>query len=185
MCVDESRQQRAVTQADHRAGRHRMGLEGIRRRDARGQQAEQAQGTLRVLDLVTRFDTQFLEILGIELEALLAADVKGGPALDGKNRVLRKVAVRIGQLEGDPGIVDVGLDVRHPGTGVFGAGPLEHGPVAIDGDVAIIGAVLDDDPCPGSKFCSAGSAYIFRYDGAAWIEEQKIPKLAAAADDES
>ena len=41
--------------------------------------------------------------------------------------------------------------------------------VWIDGDVAIVGAVGDDDNDVGP-----GSAYIYRFDGKAWVEEQKL-----------
>ncbi len=41
--------------------------------------------------------------------------------------------------------------------------------VSVDGDVAIVGSRLDDDA--GQNF---GSAFIYRFDGTAWIEEQKI-----------
>ena len=41
--------------------------------------------------------------------------------------------------------------------------------VSLDGDVALIGARLDGDNGPGS-----GSAYVYRFDGATWIEEQKL-----------
>ncbi len=43
--------------------------------------------------------------------------------------------------------------------------------VCMDGEnrIAIVGAPNDDDPC-----CDTGSSYIFRYDGASWVEEQKI-----------
>ena len=41
--------------------------------------------------------------------------------------------------------------------------------VSLDGDVAVVGAHWDDDQ--GSK---SGSAYVFRYDGAVWVEEQKL-----------
>lgn len=41
--------------------------------------------------------------------------------------------------------------------------------LAIDGDWAIIGAIGDDDG--GSE---SGSAYVFHYDGAAWIEYEKL-----------
>ena len=40
---------------------------------------------------------------------------------------------------------------------------------ALFGDVAIIGSYLDDDNGSGS-----GSAYVFRYDGSTWVEEQKL-----------
>lgn len=43
--------------------------------------------------------------------------------------------------------------------------------VAVDGDVALIGAGFDDDNGAG-----AGAAYVFRYDGVTgrWVEEQKL-----------
>ncbi len=43
------------------------------------------------------------------------------------------------------------------------------GSVAISGDTAVIGAFEDDDN--GSN---SGAAYVFRYDGSTWIEEQKL-----------
>jgi hypothetical protein len=41
--------------------------------------------------------------------------------------------------------------------------------VALDGDVAIIGASMD-----GGQGQSAGAAYVFRYDGGAWVQEAKL-----------
>ncbi|MCH8153512.1 MAG: FG-GAP repeat protein, partial [Planctomycetes bacterium] len=41
--------------------------------------------------------------------------------------------------------------------------------VSISGDVAVIGAPLHDD-----NGANSGSAYIFRYDGSTWLEEQKL-----------
>ncbi|HYE96456.1 MAG TPA: T9SS type A sorting domain-containing protein [Rubricoccaceae bacterium] len=43
--------------------------------------------------------------------------------------------------------------------------------VAIDGDLALVGAGFDDDRAPG-----AGAAYVFRYDAGSgqWLEEQKL-----------
>ena len=41
--------------------------------------------------------------------------------------------------------------------------------VAVSGDVMVVGARKDDDN--GS---SSGSAYVFRFIGSAWIEEQKL-----------
>ena len=54
--------------------------------------------------------------------------------------------------------------------------------VAISNDVAIIGAYDEDQDANGENTLpSAGSAYIFRYDGTDWVQEQKI----AASDRES
>ncbi|MCH8150451.1 MAG: FG-GAP repeat protein, partial [Planctomycetes bacterium] len=46
--------------------------------------------------------------------------------------------------------------------------------VAIDGDRIVVGAWLDDDACPTDILCNSGSAYVFRYDGAAWVQEAKL-----------
>ena len=46
--------------------------------------------------------------------------------------------------------------------------------VSISGDVAVIGAAGDDE---------SGAAYIFRYDGSTWIQEQKLLPSDGAADD--
>jgi hypothetical protein len=55
--------------------------------------------------------------------------------------------------------------------------------VALDGDVAVIGADRDDDACPGDPECYSGSAYVFRYSGGAWTEEAKLTASDAAQDD--
>jgi hypothetical protein len=47
--------------------------------------------------------------------------------------------------------------------------------VAVEGDVVIAGAYADDDS--GSE---SGSAYVFRYDGLSWIEDEKL--VASDAD---
>jgi hypothetical protein len=49
--------------------------------------------------------------------------------------------------------------------------------VAIDGGVALVGAVSDDD-----QGQSSGAAYVFRFDGAQWVEEQKLRPPALAID---
>jgi hypothetical protein len=51
--------------------------------------------------------------------------------------------------------------------------------VAISGDYAIVGANGDDD-----NGLYSGSAYIFKRDGTAWIEQAKITASDGAADDE-
>ena len=50
--------------------------------------------------------------------------------------------------------------------------------VAISGDYAVVGAYLDDD-----AVLDSGSAYIFKRDGTAWIEQAKITASDGAADD--
>jgi hypothetical protein len=50
--------------------------------------------------------------------------------------------------------------------------------VAISGDIAVIGAIRNDDNDPNS-----GSAYIFRFDGLNWVEEQKLLASDGATED--
>ena len=50
--------------------------------------------------------------------------------------------------------------------------------VSVSGDVAVVGAILDDD---NGEF--SGSAYVFRYDGAVWVEEEKLTASDGAAED--
>ncbi len=52
--------------------------------------------------------------------------------------------------------------------------------VAISDDVAVVGASFDD--CPIGLNC--GAAYVFRFDGAMWIEEQILTAVDADVDDE-
>ncbi len=49
---------------------------------------------------------------------------------------------------------------------------------AISGNVIVVGAAYDDDA--GS---ASGSAYVFRYDGTSWVEEQKLTASDAGAVD--
>ncbi len=51
--------------------------------------------------------------------------------------------------------------------------------VAISGDTIIVGALLDN--CTAGNDC--GAAYIYRYNGVSWIEEQKLTASDAGADD--
>ncbi|UCD74335.1 MAG: hypothetical protein JSV91_11150 [Phycisphaerales bacterium] len=50
--------------------------------------------------------------------------------------------------------------------------------VAIQGDVVVVGASHDDDNGEDS-----GSAYVYRFDGSTWVEEQKLLALDGEADD--
>jgi len=50
--------------------------------------------------------------------------------------------------------------------------------VSIDGDVAIMGASTDED-----NGWSSGAAYIFRYNGATWIQESKLTAIDGAQGD--
>ncbi|MFO0981519.1 MAG: FG-GAP repeat protein [Planctomycetota bacterium] len=52
--------------------------------------------------------------------------------------------------------------------------------VAIHGDVIVVGAYQDDTSAGGE----AGSAYVFRFNGAQWVEEDQLAASDGAADDE-
>jgi hypothetical protein len=52
--------------------------------------------------------------------------------------------------------------------------------VSVSGDLALVGAELADS----GGVVAAGAAYVFRFDGTRWVEEQKLTALDAAADDE-
>ncbi len=48
------------------------------------------------------------------------------------------------------------------------------GRVSMSGDVILVTASRDDYLDPKDPYCNAGSAYVFRYDGAQWLEETKL-----------
>ena len=50
--------------------------------------------------------------------------------------------------------------------------------VSVSGDVAVVGAILDDD-----NGTSSGSAYIYRFNGTTWVQEQKLLADDGAAGD--
>jgi hypothetical protein len=50
--------------------------------------------------------------------------------------------------------------------------------VSISGDVALVGVYADDD-----KGDYSGSAYVFRWNGSYWLEEQKLLASDGAAED--
>lgn len=50
--------------------------------------------------------------------------------------------------------------------------------VGISGDTVVIGALRNDDNDPNS-----GSAYVFRFDGSSWVEEQKLLPSDGAEED--
>jgi len=58
------------------------------------------------------------------------------------------------------------------------AGDFFGASVSISGDLAIVGAVWDDD-----KGANSGSAYIFRWDGTSWSQQQKLLPSDGAAED--
>jgi len=51
--------------------------------------------------------------------------------------------------------------------------------VSISGDVALVGAYANDD-----KGAESGSAYVFRWNGSDWVEEQKLLASDGAEDDD-
>ena len=59
------------------------------------------------------------------------------------------------------------------------AGDLFGVAVWVDGDIAIVGALLDDDNGAGG-----GSAYVFRFDGKVWVEEQKLLPTSPPGNDQ-
>ncbi len=64
-------------------------------------------------------------------------------------------------------------------TASGGAGGDEFGgAVAVAGDVVVVGSALADVP-----FVGAGSAYVFRFDGLGWVEEQRLTADDAAGGD--
>ncbi len=52
--------------------------------------------------------------------------------------------------------------------------------VSVSGDVAVVGAYQDD--CAAGLLC--GSAYVYRFNGSIWIQEQKLIASDAAPDDQ-
>ncbi len=52
--------------------------------------------------------------------------------------------------------------------------------VSISGDTAVVGAFLDD--C--TPFLDCGAAYVYRFDGTSWAEEQKLTASDAAQSDQ-
>ncbi|MFQ5413150.1 MAG: FG-GAP repeat protein [Phycisphaerae bacterium] len=65
------------------------------------------------------------------------------------------------------------------------AAPGDHFGTGVDlsGDLLVVGAVFDDDACPADPECQSGSAYVYRREGAGWIQEVKLTASDALADD--
>jgi hypothetical protein len=57
------------------------------------------------------------------------------------------------------------------------------GSVALDGNLAIIGAGWDDNTCPSGPCLVSGSAYIFERAGASWAQRAKLSAEDAAGGD--
>ncbi len=56
--------------------------------------------------------------------------------------------------------------------------------VSVSGNMALVGAISDDDACPADPACNSGSAYVFRFDGANWNQEAKLTASDGAPGDE-
>ena len=52
--------------------------------------------------------------------------------------------------------------------------------VSVSGDTAVVGARFHD--CAAGFDC--GSAYVYRFDGTSWVEEQKLTASDVAGDDQ-
>ncbi|MCP4700900.1 MAG: hypothetical protein GY862_29205, partial [Gammaproteobacteria bacterium] len=55
--------------------------------------------------------------------------------------------------------------------------------VALNGDTALIGTLLDDDACPADPNWNSGSAYVFTRSGTVWSQQQKLTADDMAAGD--
>ncbi len=122
-------------------------------------------------------------------EKLLASEGAAGDAFGWSVAVSGNVAVVGNPFDDDSGTNSGSAYVfRHDGSAWVqeqkllasdGAADDRFGlSVAVSGDVAVVGAWLDDDSGTGS-----GSAYVFQYDGAIWVQEQKLLATDGAADD--
>ncbi|UCH24555.1 MAG: hypothetical protein JSV66_11420 [Trueperaceae bacterium] len=55
--------------------------------------------------------------------------------------------------------------------------------VSLSGDIAVVGAYLDDQHCPAVPDCDSGSAYVFERTGVSWQQQVKlIPSDSGAGD---
>ena len=52
--------------------------------------------------------------------------------------------------------------------------------VSLKGELLVVGAIGDDSVCPGDLLCFSGAAYVFRLEGANWVEQQKLVASDAA-----
>lgn len=46
--------------------------------------------------------------------------------------------------------------------------------IAVSNELIVVGSLLDDDACPLDPDCNSGAAYVFRFDGTNWVQEQKL-----------
>jgi hypothetical protein len=65
------------------------------------------------------------------------------------------------------------------GAGGDPFGDVFGNPVSVSGDVAVVGALWDDN----ANGTDAGSAYVFRWNGSSWVQEQKLLASDGAAFD--
>ncbi|MCH8152289.1 MAG: FG-GAP repeat protein [Planctomycetes bacterium] len=52
--------------------------------------------------------------------------------------------------------------------------------VSISGEVIVVGAIGDDDVCPGKPVCNSGSAYVFEKPVGGWVSMTQTAKLLAS-----
>lgn len=116
----------------------------------------------------------------LELDELLASDGASGDTFGRAAAVSGDVAIVGARSDDDDGSNSGSAYVFRDGGGGWAeeqklvasdaaAGDSFGASVAVSGDVAVVGALGDDDN--GS---SSGSAYVYRYDGSGWVEEQKL-----------
>ncbi len=125
----------------------------------------------------------------IEQTQLTPSDAAAGDIFGWSVSISGDVAV-VGAIFGDGNVADSGSAYvyRFDGTNWIEEAELTASDaawrdafgfsVSISGNVAVIGAPGNDDA--GLDF---GSAYVFRFNGAAWVEEQKLTASDAAAGD--
>ena len=71
--------------------------------------------------------------------------------------------------EGEGWVQEARLEASDAAEGDgFGCG------VALDGEVAVVGALWSDAACPDDPDCNSGAAYVFRRSGGAWVEEARL-----------
>lgn len=126
-----------------------------------------------------------------EVDELTPSPAPFGALFGGSIAVDGNVAVAGANLENLPGKTNAGAAYvfRHDGMAwteeqeltASDASALDQFgiAVALEGDLAVVGAWLSDE----EEEENAGSAYVFRYDGMAWVEEQKLTADLPSAGD--
>lgn len=122
-------------------------------------------------DKLTASDGAAFQFFGISV-AITADVIVIGADLDGENGLFAGAAY-VYRFDGADWIEEQKLTSSDGVSGdLFGIS------VAIAGDVVVVGAYLDDVVGKNS-----GSAYVYRHDGAAWVEEDKLTNSDGAPED--